>query len=80
MRKWSQPTQRNRMGQLWPQAATFDGSWHTPYGTLTSPFARLTCSESSSDWALRQTRLPFRSNCRATTRSTASRRRSWLTR
>src|SRR5579875_1496204 len=64
------------VGQAWPPALTLEGSAQIPNGTATSPTRRRTCSESSRAWAVRQVRLPWRSNCIAATRSTASRRRA----
>lgn len=56
MRKWSQPTQRNRYGQAPPPAVTLDGSAQVPKGTATWPTARRAHSEPSSCWAVRQMR------------------------
>jgi hypothetical protein len=63
------------VGQAFPPALTLEGSAQTPKGTATWPTLRRACSESSSAWAWRQMRLPCRSNWRAETLSTASRRR-----
>ena len=60
--------------------ATLLGSVHMPYGTATCPTERRMCSESSRVLAVRQMRLPCRSNCITATRSTASRRRCSPTR
>src|SRR6266508_2371831 len=61
--------------QACPPAWTLDGSVQTPNGTTVWPIARRAWAESSRACACRQTRLPWRSNWRAATRSTASRRR-----